>query len=46
MCSVDPGAIYQIELRFKQAYSVYGCDGQKMDANLEELEVAAGERLE
>ena len=39
MCSVDPGAIYQIELRFKQAYSVYGCDGQKMDANLEELEV-------
>ena len=40
MCSVDPGAIYQIELRFKQAYSVYGCDGRKMDGNLEELEVA------
>lgn len=30
---VDPGAIYQVELRFKQQYNVYGCpesDGQEL----------------
>lgn len=43
MSSVDPGAIYQIELRFKKEYSVYGCDGQDIDGNLEELEVVQEE---
>ncbi len=34
---VEPGAIYQVEIRFKKEYSVYGCDGDELDAPLAEL---------
>ncbi len=28
LVKVEPGAIYRVEIKFKQAYSLYSCDGQ------------------
>jgi uncharacterized protein YfaS (alpha-2-macroglobulin family) len=28
----DQGALYQVQIRFKKEYSVYGCDGQEVSA--------------
>jgi uncharacterized protein YfaS (alpha-2-macroglobulin family) len=41
---VEPGAIYNIELRYKKAYSVYTCgDSEEPETELEELTVAVEE---
>ena len=34
----DPGAIYRIEFSFKQAYSLYNCDGNETDSNTDTQE--------
>ena len=36
---VEPGAVYQVELRFKHEYSVYGCDGQEITGTMESIEL-------
>lgn len=37
--AMDPGAIYQIELRFKKDYSVYPCGGDEQQVALTTIEV-------
>lgn len=34
LISVNPGAIYRVELRFRKSYSEYGCDGVDEDEDI------------
>ncbi|TKG90809.1 hypothetical protein EYV94_23380 [Puteibacter caeruleilacunae] len=44
---VHPGAIYRVELRFRKAYSLYGCGDEETDENLTNMEeLAAQQELE
>ncbi len=47
MIDPDPGAIYRVELKYRKAYSLYKCEGQKADdTSIEDLAENYDEEVE